>query len=389
MIYLDYAAAAPVRPEVVKAMQAYLTDQFYNPASLYQPARAVRRTIDDARSTVAKVLGAKASEIIFTAGATESINLAVQGVAKAFPGQHIATSAIEHESVLATVNALGKQGWMQTSVIPVTADGFVRIEDVAQAITDQTVLISVIYANHEIGTVQPLAKIGQLIAGIRTDRAKRGISLPLYLHSDASQAAGYLDLQVQRLGVDLLTLNGAKLGGPKQSGVLYVKTGTRLEPLIYGGGQEGGTRAGTENAAAAVGLAKALEIATRERVEETKRLAGLRDQLIKALAQIPRAKLNGHISKRLPNNVNFTFYDATGETLVLYLEQAGILAGTGAACSIGSDQPSASLIAIGLSPTAANSSLRLTLGYQTTAADIRQVIKVFPALVARVRQVGS
>jgi len=363
-IYLDYAAATPVDPRVLEAMQPYYTDQFANPSSLYAAARVTREALTNARARVANTLGAKPTEIVFTAGATESINLAIQGVMKSFPGKHIVTTAIEHEAVLKTAEQYDH------TLVGVPASGVVRVEDIVTAITDDTVLVSVMMANNEIGTIQPIKELAAEIAKVR---AARSNDLPLYLHTDAAQAATILDLHVSRLGVDLLTLNGGKMYGPKQSGILYVRTGTQLTPLIYGGGQERGIRSGTENVAFAVGFAAALELAQADRKDEAHRLQKLRDQLQLELIQaVPELVINGDQKRRLPHNLNITLPGLDGEAAVLYLDNAGVQASTGSACSIGSDEPSHVLLALGCNPDAANASLRFTLGKHTDQEAIRQ-----------------
>jgi cysteine desulfurase len=379
-IYLDHAATTPVDPRVFEAMRPYLEDQFANPSSLYRAARETRKAVEQARHTIANILGAKPTEIVFTSGGTEGDNLAIQGVLRAHPGAHWVTTAIEHDAVL-SIPAEPR------TIVPVKPNGIVDPHLIDGAITDSTVLISVMMANNEIGTIQPIADIAKLAAKIRADRAQRNVALPLYLHTDATQAAGYLDLHVTRLGVDLLSINGSKIYGPKGAGALYVRQGTKLEPLMYGGGQERGRRSGTENVAGAVGLAKALELAAADRDTESHRLTALGDDLIRRLTQaIPQATLNGDPKRRLPNNVNLTIPGAEGEGLVLYLDNAGIMASTGSACTTGSLDPSHVLLAIGRTPAEANSSLRLTLGRSTDQQAIDHVVKVLPAIVTRLRE---
>lgn len=386
LIYLDHAATTPLDPRVFEVMRPFLEDQFANPSSLYRAARDTRRAVEQARHSAAAILGAKPTEIVFTSGGTEGDNLAIQGVLRAHPGGHWVTSAIEHDAVLAIGPALDHQGFSHT-VVPVKPNGIVEPSAVQGAITDHTVLVSVMMANNEIGTIQPIADLAKLVAKIRADRAKRGILTPLYLHTDAAQAAGYLDLQVSRLGVDLLTLNGSKIYGPKGTGLLYVRHGTILEPLMLGGGQERGRRSGTENVAGIVGLAKALELVAGSRDAESHRLTALRDDLIRRLLEaIPKATLNGDPRRRLPNNVNLTIPGAEGEGLVLYLDNAGIMASTGSACTTGSLDPSHVLLAIGRSADEANSSLRLTLGHTTDQEAINRVVELLPGIVQRLRE---
>jgi cysteine desulfurase len=388
LLYLDHAAATPLDPAVLKAMLPYLQRDFANPSSLYQAARETRQSVEAARSTISKVLGAKPTEIVFTSGGTEANNLAVQGPLSAHPGAHWVTPAIEHDSVLSQVEPMRRADHPAT-MVPLKPNGIVDLQAVREAVTDSVVLISVMMANNEIGTVQPVAEIGKMVAKLREERAARGVKLPLYLHTDACQAPSYLDLHVARLGVDLLSLNGSKIYGPKGAGALYIRTGTTLEPLLYGGGQERGRRSGTENVAGAAGLAKALELAAGRRAAEGKRLAPLRDDLARRLlAAIPGASLNGDPRRRLPNNLSLTIPGAEGEALVLYLDNAGIQASTGSACSTGSLDPSHVLTAIGRTPAEAQCSLRLTLGRGTSAADADLVAKLLPGIAARVRELG-
>jgi len=370
-IYLDYAAATPVDPQVLEAMQPFFSENFANPSSLYGAARVTRQALTAARGSVANSLGAKPTEIIFTAGATESINLAIQGVMRRFPDGHIVTTAIEHEAVLETTKRL------DNSVVSVPASGVVIPNDIIEYITEETVLVSVMMANNEVGTIQPLKEIVAAVVEIRHQRQKSGNQMPLYVHTDAAQAGTTLDLHVSRLGVDLLTLNGGKMYGPKQSGILYVRTGTQIEPLIYGGGQERGVRSGTENVAFAVGFAKALELAQLNRKDEAHRLELLRDQLQQAITQaIPDIAINGDQRHRLTHNLNITLPGLDGEAAVLYLDNAGVQASTGSACSISSDEPSHVLLAMGRSAAEASASLRFTLGAATTKQDITSASKV-------------
>ncbi|HEY6737194.1 MAG TPA: cysteine desulfurase family protein [Candidatus Saccharimonadia bacterium] len=387
-IYLDHAATTPLDPAVLEAMLPYLRGEFANPSSLYRSARATREAVETARKTIADILGAKPTEIIFTSGSTESNNAAVQGVLRAHPGAGWVTTAIEHDAILAQVKPLAAAGHAAT-VVPVKPTGLVDPAAIAGAITDDTVLVSVMHANNEIGTIQPVADIAKLIAKVRADRAARGLVRPLYLHTDATQAAGYLDLHVTRLGADLLTLNGSKIYGPKGTGLLYVRTGTQLEPLMYGGGQERGRRSGTENVAGLVGLAAALRLAATTRAAEARRQAGLRDQLLRQLqAALPDAILNGDARRRLPNNLNLTIPGADGESLILYLDNAGLQASTGSACSTGNLDPSHVLLALGRTTAEADCSLRLTLGRGTTPEHIEAAAEIIPGVVERVRELS-
>lgn len=372
MIYLDYAAATPVDGDVLAAMQPFYADQFYNPSATYLPAREVRAALDDARGRVAYWLGVRPSELIFTAGGTEANNLAIQGVLRKNPNCSVTVSAVEHESVLAPAQKYN------CSVTLVTEQGRVDLDDLRLKITDETVLVSVMYANNEVGTVQPLRQVSQIISEIRVVRKKAGNTTPLYLHADACQAANYLDLHVSRLGVDMMTLNGGKMYGPKQSGVLYVASHVELEPLIYGGGQERGMRSGTENVAGAVGFAAALDAAQMMRHEETKRLSEIQSHAYKLLAEkLPSAVVNGSTKQRLPNNLHVTLPGMDNERLLVQLEQKGIIVAAGSACSASSEEPSHVLTAMGLSDADAQSSLRITMGRSTTEKDIEHLVSTF------------
>ena len=386
-IYLDHAATTPVDRDVLAAMAPYQGSEFANPSSLYVAARETRLAVEAARAVIANILGAKTTELVFTSGGTEGNNLAVQGILRAHPGAHWVATAIEHDSVLECAKPLRRDGHPVT-VIPVRPSGIIATSALESAITDDTVLLSVMLANNEIGTIQPVAEVAKLVTSIRSDRTRRGVSCPLYLHTDAVQAANYLDLHVTRLGVDLLTLNGSKIYGPKGTGALYIRTGTVCEPLFYGGGQERGRRSGTENVSGIVGLAAALKAAASMRDRESRRLAALRDELGAALiAAIPTLMINGDSKRRLPNNLNLTIPGVEGEALVLYLDNAGVLASTGSACSTGSLDPSHVLLAIGRTVAEANSSLRLTLGRSTTAEDIQKVITVLTGVVKRLHEI--
>ncbi len=382
-IYLDHAAVTPLDPEVAAIMNPYLYERFANPSSLYGAARLTKSALEGARAQVARVLGARLTEIVWTSGGTESVNMAIQGVLRAHPGASWVATAIEHDAVLSCREPMERDGH-KVATVGVKPTGVVEPKAVAGAVDDSTVLVSVMLANNEIGTIQQVGEIAKSLELIRQDRKKRGVTLPLYLHSDACQAVGYLDLSVTRMGVDLLSLNGSKIYGPRGIGLLYVKYGTKLEPLIYGGGQERGRRSGTENVAAIVGLGEALERAQVKRSDEGKRLAVLRDDLLKKLeASLPSLILNGETKHRLPNNLNLTFHGLDGQSLVLYLDQAGIQASTGSACSSGDTEPSHVLMAIGRSKSEAGASLRLTLGRGTTAEEIAYVAAKLPPIVER------
>lgn len=377
MIYLDHAAATPVDSDVLLAMQPFFADQFYNPSATYLPARKVRAAVDEARGRVAHWLGVRPGEIIFTAGGTEANNLAIQGVLRKNPNCSVTVSAIEHESILASAENYN------CSVAHVTEQGRIDLGDLRRKITDDTALVSVMYANNEVGTVQPIRDVAKIIAELRSARQKAGNTVPLYLHTDACQAANYLDIHVSKLGVDMMTLNGGKIYGPKQSGVLYVASHVELEPLIYGGGQERGLRSGTENVAGAVGFAAALDAAQVARHEESERLGVVQAAAYRHIAELlPEAYINGGTKQRLPNNVHVTVPGKDNERLIILLEQAGFLVAAGSACSASSDEPSHVLQAMGVAEADARSSLRITMGRSTTQSDIVALIDTLQRLCA-------
>ena len=373
MIYLDYAAATPIDQRVLDAEEPYFRERFFNPSASYQAAREVRRDYEEARHVLAQNLGARPAEIVITAGATESTNLAIGGVSG-----HIVTTNIEHPAVLALASA------RNATILPVNEKGLVNPASVENAITDETEIVSVGYANSEIGTVQPIKEIAILIERIRADRAIREVATPLLFHTDASQAAGYLDLNVARLNVDLMTLNAGKCYGPKQVGLLYVKAGVRLKPLILGGGQEMGLRSGTENVTGAIGFARALEIAERKRKGESERLEKLRNDLEKFIKQeFPEVIINSGAKQRLPNILNFSVPGLDGERAVFALDERDVLVATGSACAANKGTRSHVLMAIGLAPQIADASLRISLGRPTTDAEISELK---PLLTETIRQ---
>lgn len=364
IIYLDYAAATPLDPKVLEAMRPYFADNFYNPSATYNAARGAQQALTAARAKVAHWLGARSSEVIFTAGGTEANNLAIHGVMRQFPGGNVVVGSIEHESVLAPAHAY------DCREVAVQPDGRLDLDDLGRKIDQDTVLVSVMYANNEIGTIQPIREIAKIIAAKRLERqsgTKVSRPKPLYFHTDACQAANYLDLHAARLGVDLMTINGGKVYGPKQSGALYVKAGLRLSPLISGGGQERGLRSGTENVAGIVGLASALDLAQSGRREEANRLKALQDDFFQGLEKaLPRAAINGSRKWRLPNNAHLTLPGQDNERLLIQLDEAGIMAAAGSACSASNQTPSRVLGALGLSDSDARSSIRFTMGRGTT-----------------------
>jgi cysteine desulfurase len=386
MIYMDYAATTPVRPEVMEAMIPYFSEKFGNASSLYTLAQESRKALDEARESVAKVLGSRPSEVIFTSGGSESDNDALKGAALALrgSGNHIITTSIEHHAILHTCNFLEDFGF-EITYLPVDRDGLVNPEAVIGAITDKTVLISVMLANNEIGTIQPVAEMTRMVKAVVKDRRQT-----IVFHTDAVQAAGYLDIDVNALGVDMLSLSAHKFYGPKGTGILYVRRGTPFMPQQLGGAQERQRRAGTENMPGIIGTSMALRLADEERVSSSEHSLGLRDKLIEGIqGRIERVRLNGHPSLRLPNNVNFSFEGVEGEPILLGLDFAGVAASSGSACTSGSLEPSHVLLALGLSADMAHGSLRLTLGRDNTEADVDHVLKVLPELVSRLRAMPS
>jgi cysteine desulfurase len=381
-IYLDHAAATPVDPAVMRAMRPYFSDKFYNPSASYAAANQARRDLEAARAKVAHWLGSRPAEITFTAGGTEANNLAVHGVMRryhlVYPSMkpNIVVSAVEHESVLEPAGAY------ECRRVAVAHDGRIDLADLERKIDDRTVLVSIMYANNEVGTVQPIREVAKLVAKRRAGR--RPSELPLLLHTDACQASNYLDLHTARLGVDLLTLNSGKIYGPKQAGALYVKGGVQLVPLIEGGGQERGLRSGTENVAAAIGFAAALEMAQSGRKQESDRLRKLQKRFMEeAAAKLPQAIVNGSTRFRLPNNVHLTIPGQDNERLLFQLDEAGILAAAGSACAADSGQPSHVLKALRVSDKDARASLRFTMGRGTTetmvARTVATLAKLLPA----------
>ncbi len=370
MIYLDYAAATPMHPDVLAAMQPYFSERFFNPSATYLPAVSVRRDLEAARARLAHWLGARPTEITLTAGGTEANNLAIRGIMEQYPGANIVVSAIEHESVLRPAEAF------DCRVAPVTADGLVTPEALAAVIDDRTVLVSVMYVNNEVGTVQPIRRLSQVVTEVRRARRAAGNDLPLYLHTDAAQAAAYLDLHAARLGVDLISLNAGKIYGPKQCGLLYAAAGVRLKAQVLGGGQERGARSGTENVAGAIGFATALDLVQNHRETEAKRLMALRDDFIRQLeAALPHLTVNGSRKHRSPNNVHITLPGHDNERLIIELEQKGILCAAGSACSASDEAASHVLLAMGISEADARASLRFSLGMQTTADEVQEVVR--------------
>jgi len=378
-IYLDHAATTPLDRRVLDAMMPYLTNEYGNASSIYALGRRAMQAIDGAREQVASIINCRPTEISFVGCGSESDNLAIKGIAFASQkkGKHIITSSVEHHAVLHTCQYLERFGFT-TTYLPVDEYGRVHPDDVARAITDQTVLVSLMYANNEIGTIEPIEEIGRIC---------RERKVPL--HVDAVQAGGALPIDVKALNADLLSLSAHKFYGPKGVGMIYVRQGVRILPQLQGGSQERGRRAGTENVAGIVGAAEALRLAQEELPEVTPRVRALRDQLIEGVLTIPRSRLTGHPTDRLPNNASFAFEGVEGESILLSLDLYGIAASTGSACTSGSVEPSHVLVALGLSPAWQRGSLRLTLGKENTREDVEKVLSVLPGVVEKVRNLGE
>ena len=377
-VYLDNAATTRVRPEVVQAMLPYFTEIYGNPSSLHTFAQEAAKGIADARSRVAQALhAASPDEIIFTGGGSESDNMVLRGIAQAYAkkGRHIITSAVEHHAVLHTLQAMEREGIAEVTYLPVDADGKVSVESVAAAIRPDTILVSIMFANNEVGTIMPVSEIGRVCR-------EKGV----LFHTDAVQAVGHVPIDVQQMQIDLLSLSAHKFHGPKGVGALYVKKGVRLPALILGGGQERKKRAGTENVPCIVGLGVAISHAVEHMEENAAHMRALRDKLIAGIpAAIPDVKLNGHPTDRLPNNVNFSIRYIEGESILLMLDINGIAASSGSACTSGSLDPSHVLLAMGLTHEVAHGSLRLSLSEYTTEQEIDYVLELLPKIVERLR----
>ncbi|MEX1995684.1 MAG: cysteine desulfurase family protein [Candidatus Saccharimonadales bacterium] len=376
-IYLDYAAAAPLDPKVLKTMEPYFADEFYNPSATYLDAKKTRQAVETARKDIAGIIGSQASEIIFTAGATEANNLAIQGVMRRFPKAELLISSTEHDSVLEPAKL------SRHKLVPVDGQGIVSVDSLAGLISDQTVLVSIILINNETGALQPIKDIFRLLESVRKKRKAEGSVLPLYLHTDAAQAPSYLDLHSVRLQVDMMSINGGKIYGPKQTGFLFVRTSVELKPLILGGGQERGLRAGTENVAGVVGLAAALKLAVEGRVQETARVKALNELFREGLAaHIPTAAVNGSLKHRSPHILSITFAGYDNERLMMELDEAGVKAAVGSACSASSEEPSRVLAAMGLPAELIRSTLRFSFGKSTTKQNIRDTVQVLSKLTS-------
>ena len=379
IIYFDNAATTPVRKEVLEEALPYFSEHYGNASSVYSIARESKKAIDKARTQVANAIGAEPAEIFFTAGGTESDNWALKGIADSMSskGKHIITSVIEHHAILHTCEYLEAKGF-EVTYLPVDEYGKIRIEDLKNAIRPDTILISIMFANNEIGTIEPIAEIGKIAR-------ENGI----YFHTDAVQAVGHVKIDVKEMNIDMLSLSGHKLGAPKGIGALYIRKGVKLKSFIHGGAQERGRRAGTENVPGIVGLGKAVEMAVAEMDEVTPRLIKMRDKLIKELTEkIGHTRLNGHPVDRLPGNVNLSFEFIEGESMLLFLDMNGICASSGSACTSGSLDPSHVLLSIGLPHEKAHGSLRLSLGHMNTEEEVDYIIEKLPPIVQRLREMS-
>ena len=386
IIYMDHAGTTPLDPRVLEAMLPALSEHFGNPSSVHTVGQEAKRLLDDAREKVARILGCRTSEVVFTSGGTEADNAAIKGVAAALQGtgNHIVTSAIEHHAVLHTCQYLENMGF-EVTYLPVDSYGLVDPDDVARAITDRTILVSIMYANNEIGTIEPISEIAALVKAQAV-----AMERTIVVHTDAVQAAGFLDLNLSTLGVDMLSLSSHKFYGPKGVGILCVRRGTPFLSQQLGGGQERERRSGTENIPGIVGTAVALEIAESDREYASQHCRVLRENIIRGVGErIPDAHLNGHPTMRLPNNVNFSFEQVEGEPVLLGLDMAGIAASSGSACSSGSLEPSHVLLALGQSADLARGSLRLTLGKHNTVEEVEYLLSVLADLVQRLREMPS
>ncbi len=379
IIYLDHAATTYVKPEVFETMKPYFCEHFGNASSIYTLGRDSKKTIEEAREKVAKALGAQAREIYFTGSGSEADNWAIKGIANANKkkGNHIIASAIEHPAILNSCKYLESEGF-EVTYLPVDSDGLVSLEDLKKSVKDTTILISIMFANNEIGTIQPIQEIGAFAR-------EKGI----YFHTDAVQAIGNVAIDVEKLNIDLLSLSGHKFYGPKGVGALYVRKGVRISSFIHGGAQERGKRASTENLPGVIGLGKAIELAAENMETYNKKLLDLREKTIEGLmAKIPYIRLNGHRTSRLPGNVNISFQYIEGESLLLMLDMIGVCGSSGSACSSGSLDPSHVLMAIGLPHEIAHGSLRLTFGEENTQEDVDFILEEIPKIVSRLRDMS-
>ncbi|AKN30604.1 cysteine desulfurase [Clostridium carboxidivorans P7] len=375
-VYMDHAATTYMKEEVIEEMKPYLTDYFGNPSSIYKISRKTKMAIDESRMRIANAINANADEIYFTAGGSEADNWALKGTALANKdkGNHIITTAIEHHAILHSCEYLEKLGF-EVTYLPVNEFGIVDVEDVKKSITDKTILVSIMFANNEIGSIQPIEQIGSICR-----------SQGIIFHTDGVQAVGSIPIDVKKMNIDLLSMASHKFYGPKGIGALYMRKGIKVDNLIHGGAQERAKRAGTENVMAIAGMGKAIELADQNMQEERRRLTYLRDKMINELLNIPETKLNGADGEnRLPGNVNISFESVDGDTLLMLLDSEGICASSGSACSAGALEPSHVLMAIGLNKDLAKGSLRLTLGYKTTEEDVEYVVNTIKEVVNKIR----
>ncbi len=393
-IYLDYAATTPIDPKVIKVMRLYYGRIFGNPMSTHSFGQEAMKAIDSAREIIAGKLGCSAQEIYFTSGATESNNWAIKGLSRAWYQQkkmgkpHIITSNIEHHCVLDTIKSLEEEGQIEADFIPVNKEGLIKASDIQKAVKDNTLLVSIMYANNEIGTIQPIAEIGKIVAKENNTRSEAN---RIYFHTDAVQAFGYLSCNVSKINVDLLSISAHKIYGPKGVGALYIKKGTKIAKFFDGGEQERGLRAGTHNVPGIAGLGEATkQLMNKDHLTTIPRIKNLRDYLTRqVLKTIPYSSLNGSKDKRLPNNANFSFQGVEGESIVLALDLKGIAASTGSACTSGALEPSHVLLALGRNHRQAHSSLRITLGKYTTKKEIDYFLKVLPPVIVRLRKIAG
>ena len=385
-VYLDHAGTTPMDPKVLESMLPYFTELYGNPSSIHTVGQEARYALDMAREKVANILHSRTGEVVFTSGGTESDNAAIHGAAIALQetGNHIITSSVEHHAVLHSCQYLENMG-LEVTYLPVDEFGMVHADAVYNAISDRTTLVTIMYGNNEIGTVNPIAEISQAVK-----RRAQELERTVLMHTDAVQAAGFLHLNVRELGVDMLSLSGHKFYGPKGTGVLYLRRGTPFLPQILGGGQERERRSGTENIPGIVGFSVGLELADAARDQLSDHCSSLRDRIIREIAsKIPGSQLNGHPTQRLPNNVNFSFEGVEGEAILLGLDMAGIAASSGSACSSGSLEPSHVLLALGQSAELARGSLRITLGKENTEDEVDYLLEVVVDLVGRLRQLPT
>ncbi len=385
--YFDHSASTPIDPAVKKAMEPYLTEIFGNASSIHLFGQEAMKAVDEAREKIADFFGCKTNEIIFTSGATESDNIVIQGLAK--PGEHIITSKIEHPAILEPCREMKKRG-VEVTFIGVNGKGLVSVDEIKEAIKANTRLISIMYVNNEIGTIQPIAKIGDLIKVQNTKRKAQNLG-KIYFHTDAVQAVNYCEMNVDKLGVDLLSLSAHKIYGPKGIGALYLKSGVPISPIQFGGHHERGLRPGTLNVPGIVGLGKAIELLSdnKKRKKENEGIGKLRDKLVDGVKKsITKVEINGDLNQRIPSNAHFSFHGVEGESLLLLLDQEGIAVSTGSACSSGSLEPSHVLMALGIPPLLAHGSLRITLGRFNTGKDIDYLLKKLPSIVEKLRKIS-